>query len=112
RAWITAWEPPRRFVAEVAAEGRPTFATEWLGAGRAGGPRVVRALHNGRRVRRPPGRLAALPVQPAPVPDPLPRPALRLGAGQRYGRRPGGAGLRRAGPAPPAAPPGQRARTR
>ena len=36
-ARITAWEPPRRFVAEVAGEGRPVFAMEWLVEARDGG---------------------------------------------------------------------------
>jgi uncharacterized protein YndB with AHSA1/START domain len=47
RARITAWEPPRRFVAEVAAEGRPVFATEWLVEARDGGTCVVRLINSG-----------------------------------------------------------------
>ena len=43
---ITAW-CPRRFVAEVAAEGRPVFATEWLVEARDGGTCVVRLIHSG-----------------------------------------------------------------
>jgi uncharacterized protein YndB with AHSA1/START domain len=46
-ARITAWEPPRRFVAEVAGEGRPTFATEWLVEARDGGTCVVRLINSG-----------------------------------------------------------------
>jgi uncharacterized protein YndB with AHSA1/START domain len=46
-ARITAWEPPRRFVAEVAAEGRPSFATEWLVEARGGGTCVVRLINSG-----------------------------------------------------------------
>jgi uncharacterized protein YndB with AHSA1/START domain len=44
---ITAWEPPRRFVAESAGEGRPSFATEWLVEARDGGTCVVRLIHHG-----------------------------------------------------------------
>jgi uncharacterized protein YndB with AHSA1/START domain len=45
---ITAWDPPRRFVAEVAGEGdRPSFATEWLVEAREGGTCVVRLIQSG-----------------------------------------------------------------
>jgi uncharacterized protein YndB with AHSA1/START domain len=47
-ARITAWEPPRRFVAETAAgQGRPAFAMEWLVEAREGGTCVVRLIHSG-----------------------------------------------------------------
>jgi uncharacterized protein YndB with AHSA1/START domain len=46
-ARITAWEPPRRFVAETAHEGRPTFAAEWLVEARDGGTCVVRLIQTG-----------------------------------------------------------------
>ena len=46
-ARITAWEPPRRLVAEVAAEGRPAFAMEWLVEARDGGTCVVRLINSG-----------------------------------------------------------------
>jgi uncharacterized protein YndB with AHSA1/START domain len=46
-ARITAWEPPRRFVAEAASEGRPVFAMEWLVEARAGGTCVVRLINSG-----------------------------------------------------------------
>ena len=46
-ARITAWEPPRRFVAEVTGEGRPTFAAEWLVEARDGGTCVVRLINSG-----------------------------------------------------------------
>jgi uncharacterized protein YndB with AHSA1/START domain len=46
-ARITAWEPPRRFVAEVAGEGRPAFAFEWLVEARDGGTCVVRLINSG-----------------------------------------------------------------
>ena len=46
-ARITAWEPPRRFVAEVAGEGRPVLALEWLVEARGGGTCVVRLVHSG-----------------------------------------------------------------
>jgi uncharacterized protein YndB with AHSA1/START domain len=46
-ARITTWEPPRRFVAEVASEGRPVFATEWLVEARDGGTCVVRLINSG-----------------------------------------------------------------
>jgi uncharacterized protein YndB with AHSA1/START domain len=46
-AQVTAWDPPRRFVAEVAAEGRPAFATEWLVEARDGGTCVVRLINSG-----------------------------------------------------------------
>ena len=44
---VTAWEPPRRFVAETAHEGRPTFAAEWLVEARDGGTCVVRLINSG-----------------------------------------------------------------
>jgi uncharacterized protein YndB with AHSA1/START domain len=46
-ARVTAWDPPRRFVAETAHEGRPTFATEWLVEARDGGTCVVRLIQSG-----------------------------------------------------------------
>jgi uncharacterized protein YndB with AHSA1/START domain len=46
-ARITAWDPPRRFVAETAHEGRPTFAAEWLVEARDGGTCVVRLINSG-----------------------------------------------------------------
>jgi uncharacterized protein YndB with AHSA1/START domain len=46
-ARITAWEPPRRFVAETAGEGRPAFAMEWLVEARGGGTCVVRLINSG-----------------------------------------------------------------
>ena len=46
-ARITAWEPPRRFVTEVAGEGRPVFALEWLVEARDGGTCVVRLVNSG-----------------------------------------------------------------
>jgi uncharacterized protein YndB with AHSA1/START domain len=46
-ARITAWDPLRRFVAETAHEGRPTFATEWLVEARDGGTCVVRLIQSG-----------------------------------------------------------------
>jgi uncharacterized protein YndB with AHSA1/START domain len=46
-AQVTAWDPPRRFVAEVAAEGRPAFAMEWLVEARDGGTCVVRLINSG-----------------------------------------------------------------
>ena len=46
-ARITAWEPPHRFVAEVAGEGRPAFAMEWLVEARDGGTCVVRLINSG-----------------------------------------------------------------
>jgi uncharacterized protein YndB with AHSA1/START domain len=46
-ARVTAWDPPRRFVAEVTNEGRPTFATEWLVEARDGGTCVVRLINSG-----------------------------------------------------------------
>ena len=46
-ARVTAWDPPRRFVAEAAAEGRPAFATEWLVEARDGGTCVVRLINSG-----------------------------------------------------------------
>jgi uncharacterized protein YndB with AHSA1/START domain len=46
-ARITAWEPPRRLVAEVTGEGRPPFAMEWLVEARGGGTCVVRLIHSG-----------------------------------------------------------------
>ena len=47
-AQVTAWDPPRRFAAEVAAsEGRPLFAMEWLVEARDGGTCVVRLINSG-----------------------------------------------------------------
>jgi uncharacterized protein YndB with AHSA1/START domain len=46
-AQITAWEPPRRFVAQAGGEGRPTMATEWLVEARDGGTCVVRLIQHG-----------------------------------------------------------------
>jgi uncharacterized protein YndB with AHSA1/START domain len=46
-ARITAWEPPRRFVASSGGEGRPSFATEWLVEARDGGTCVVRLIQHG-----------------------------------------------------------------
>ena len=46
-ARITAWDPPRRLVAEVANEGRPVFAMEWLVEARDGGTCVVRLINSG-----------------------------------------------------------------
>ena len=46
-ARITAWDPPRRFVAETAHEGRPVFAAEWLVEARDGGTCVVRLINSG-----------------------------------------------------------------
>ena len=46
-ARITAWEPPRRFAVEVAGEGRPAFAMEWLVEARDGGTCVVRLINSG-----------------------------------------------------------------
>jgi uncharacterized protein YndB with AHSA1/START domain len=46
-ARITAWDPPRRFVAEVVHQGRPTFAMEWLVEARDGGACVVRLINSG-----------------------------------------------------------------
>src|SRR4029453_8632082 len=46
-ARITTWDPPRRFVAEVTGEGRPTFAAEWLVEARDGGTCVVRLINSG-----------------------------------------------------------------
>jgi uncharacterized protein YndB with AHSA1/START domain len=45
---ITAWEAPRRFVAEGAmgAPGSPTVATEWTVEAQAGGKCVVRVVHS------------------------------------------------------------------
>ena len=47
-ATITAWDPPRRFVAESPAEGPndPAVATEWTVEARAGGSCVVRVVHS------------------------------------------------------------------
>jgi uncharacterized protein YndB with AHSA1/START domain len=44
-AKITAWEPPKRFVAE-SAEGPGTVATEWTVEARAGGTCTVRVVHS------------------------------------------------------------------
>lgn len=46
-ARITAWEPPRRFVAETAGQGRPALAMEWLVEARGGGTCVVRLINSG-----------------------------------------------------------------
>jgi uncharacterized protein YndB with AHSA1/START domain len=46
-ARITAWEPPRRFAVEIAGEGRPAFAMEWLVEARDGGTCVVRLINSG-----------------------------------------------------------------
>jgi uncharacterized protein YndB with AHSA1/START domain len=46
-ARITAWEPPRRLVAEIAGQGRPAFAMEWLVEARDGGTCVVRLINSG-----------------------------------------------------------------
>jgi uncharacterized protein YndB with AHSA1/START domain len=46
-ARVTTWDPPRRFVAEVTGEGRPTFAAEWLVEARDGGTCVVRLINSG-----------------------------------------------------------------
>jgi uncharacterized protein YndB with AHSA1/START domain len=47
-ATITAWEAPKRFVAEAAMgpPGSPTVATEWTVEARAGGMCVVRVVHS------------------------------------------------------------------
>jgi uncharacterized protein YndB with AHSA1/START domain len=47
-ATITAWEPPRRFVAESPGErsSDPTIATEWTVDARSGGTCVVRVVHS------------------------------------------------------------------
>jgi uncharacterized protein YndB with AHSA1/START domain len=45
-ATITAWDPPRRLVAENAwAPNMPNVATEWIVEARAGGMCVVRVVH-------------------------------------------------------------------
>ena len=47
-ARVTAWDPPHRFAAEVAAsEDRPPFAMEWLVEARDGGTCVVRLINSG-----------------------------------------------------------------
>ena len=45
---ITAWEAPKRFVAEgtMGPPGSPTVATEWTVEARAGGKCVVRVVHS------------------------------------------------------------------
>ena len=45
---ITAWEPPRRFVAEDSTwlQGGPPVATEWSVEARGGGKCVVRVVHS------------------------------------------------------------------
>jgi uncharacterized protein YndB with AHSA1/START domain len=45
---ITAWDPPRRFVAESPGDGPndPPVATEWIVEARAGGSCVVRVVHS------------------------------------------------------------------
>jgi uncharacterized protein YndB with AHSA1/START domain len=47
-ASVTAWEPPRRFVAESAGErpNDPTVATEWTVEARSGGTCIVRVVHS------------------------------------------------------------------
>jgi uncharacterized protein YndB with AHSA1/START domain len=47
-ATITAWEAPRRFVAEgtMGPPGSPTAATEWTVEARAGGTCTVRVVHS------------------------------------------------------------------
>lgn len=47
-ATITAWDPPRRFVAESPGEGPkdPAVATEWTVEARSGGTCVVRVVHS------------------------------------------------------------------
>jgi uncharacterized protein YndB with AHSA1/START domain len=47
-ATITAWDPPRRFVAESPGEGPndPAVATEWIVEARSGGSCVVRVVHS------------------------------------------------------------------
>jgi uncharacterized protein YndB with AHSA1/START domain len=47
-ATITAWEAPRRFVAEstMGPPGSPTVATEWIVEARAGGKCLVRVVHS------------------------------------------------------------------
>jgi uncharacterized protein YndB with AHSA1/START domain len=47
-ATITAWEAPKRFVAEsvMGPPGSPTMATEWSVEARAGGTCVVRVVHS------------------------------------------------------------------
>ena len=47
-ATITAWDPPRRFVAESqdAGPSSPTIATEWVVEARSGGTCVVRVVHS------------------------------------------------------------------
>jgi len=47
-ATITAWEAPRRFVAEatLGPPGSPTVATEWTVEARAGGKCMVRVVHS------------------------------------------------------------------
>jgi uncharacterized protein YndB with AHSA1/START domain len=47
-AKITAWQPPKRFVAEgdLGAPGSPPMATEWSVEARAGGVCLVRVVHS------------------------------------------------------------------
>lgn len=47
-ATITAWQPPKRFVAEsdMGPPGSPKMATEWTVEARAGGMCVVRVVHS------------------------------------------------------------------
>jgi uncharacterized protein YndB with AHSA1/START domain len=47
-ATITAWDPPRRFVAETdeLGEGAQPVATEWIVEARSGGVCVVRVVHS------------------------------------------------------------------
>ena len=45
-ATITAWEPPKRFVAEATGAGEPaTVATEWIVEAKSGGICTVRVVH-------------------------------------------------------------------
>jgi uncharacterized protein YndB with AHSA1/START domain len=47
-ATVTAWEPPRRFVAESPGErpNDPSVATEWTVEARSGGTCIVRVVHS------------------------------------------------------------------
>ena len=48
RSAVTAWDPPRKFVAEAGGwlPGSPTIADEWTVEARAGGVCVVRVVHS------------------------------------------------------------------
>ena len=92
---VTAWEPPRRFVAEEKEwmPGGPPIATE-IHVRVARGRHVRRApreqpLHQQRRLGRPARErgegLAGVPPHPAPVPHALRRPALRVRDADRPG---------------------------